>query len=310
MARYAGPVCRLCRREGMKLFLKGERCYGEKCAIERRNVPPGEHGKGRRARLLGYGLQLREKQKVKRMYGVLERQFRRYFEAADRKKGVTGDMLLQLLERRLDNVVYRLGFATSRPQARQLVRHGHFTVNGRRADVPSFSVRAGDTVEVRTSSAKNATIVYAMEEEADTHGIALGQRLIDGKVEDRSVMDMRAGDQRATPRFRVYFRTTFSNSTKVEGTGLLLDLSMGGCRIESQVTVEPGLSLELRIYVTDLEWPLLIEAASVQWVSDQIFGLAFVRLTGAARQRLGQAIRDLDGWLDRGYRDTGDRHTA
>jgi small subunit ribosomal protein S4 len=164
MARYAGPVCRLCRREGMKLFLKGERCYGEKCAIERRNVPPGEHGKGRRARLLGYGLQLREKQKVKRMYGVLERQFRRYFEAADRKKGVTGDMLLQLLERRLDNVVYRLGFATSRPQARQLVRHGHFTVNGRRADVPSFSVRAGDTVEVRTSSAKNATIVYAMEE--------------------------------------------------------------------------------------------------------------------------------------------------
>ncbi len=164
MARYAGPVCRLCRREGMKLFLKGERCYGEKCAIERRNVPPGQHGKGRRARLLGYGLQLREKQKVKRMYGVLERQFRRYFEAADRKKGVTGDMLLQLLERRLDNVVYRLGFATSRPQARQLVRHGHFTVNGRRADVPSFSVRAGDTVEVRASSAKNATIVYAMEE--------------------------------------------------------------------------------------------------------------------------------------------------
>ena len=164
MARYAGPVCRLCRREGMKLFLKGERCYGEKCAIERRNVPPGQHGKGRRARLLGYGLQLREKQKVKRMYGVLERQFRRYFEAADRKKGVTGEMLLQLLERRLDNVVYRLGFATSRPQARQLVRHGHFTVNGRRADVPSFSVRAGDTVEVRTSSAKNATIVYAMEE--------------------------------------------------------------------------------------------------------------------------------------------------
>ena len=164
MARYAGPVCRLCRREGMKLFLKGERCYGEKCAIERRNVPPGQHGKGRRARLLGYGLQLREKQKVKRMYGVLERQFRRYFEAADRKKGVTGEILLQLLERRLDNVVYRLGFATSRPQARQLVRHGHFTVNGRRADVPSFSVRAGDTVEVRTSSAKNATIVYAMEE--------------------------------------------------------------------------------------------------------------------------------------------------
>ena len=164
MARYAGPVCRLCRREGMKLFLKGERCYGEKCAIERRNVPPGQHGKGRRARLVGYGLQLREKQKVKRMYGVLERQFRRYFEEANRHKGVTGETLLQLLERRLDNMVYRLGFATSRPQARQLVRHGHFTVNGKRADVPSFSIKAGDTIAVRPSSAKNPCIVYAMEE--------------------------------------------------------------------------------------------------------------------------------------------------
>lgn len=164
MARYAGPVCRLCRREGMKLFLKGERCYGEKCAIERRNVPPGQHGKGRRARLLGYGLQLREKQKVKRMYGVLERQFRRYFQEADRQKGVTGETLLQLLERRLDNVVYRLGFATSRAQARQLVRHGHFTVNGRRADIPSFSIKAGDSIEVRQGSAKNPTILYAMEE--------------------------------------------------------------------------------------------------------------------------------------------------
>ncbi len=164
MARYAGSVCRLCRREAMKLFLKGERCYGEKCAIERRNVPPGQHGKGRRARLMGYGLQLREKQKVKRMYGVLERQFRRYFEQADRRKGVTGETLLQLLERRLDNVVYRLGFAVSRPQARQLVRHGHFTVNGKRANVPSFSVKAGDVVAVRPSSAKNPAIVYAMEE--------------------------------------------------------------------------------------------------------------------------------------------------
>ena len=164
MARYAGSVCRLCRREAMKLFLKGERCYGEKCAIERRNVPPGQHGKGRRARLMGYGLQLREKQKVKRMYGVLERQFRRYFEQADRRKGVTGETLLQLLERRLDNVVYRLGFAVSRPQARQLVRHGHFTVNGRRANVPSFSVKAGDVVAVRPSSAKNPAIVYALEE--------------------------------------------------------------------------------------------------------------------------------------------------
>jgi small subunit ribosomal protein S4 len=148
----------------MKLFLKGERCYGEKCAIERRNVPPGQHGKGRRARMAGYGLQLREKQRVKRMYGVLESQFRRYFKEADRRRGVTGETLLQLLEGRLDNIVYRLGFATSRPQARQLVRHGHFTVNGRRADIPSYAVRAGDTVEVRPSSSKNPVIVYAMEE--------------------------------------------------------------------------------------------------------------------------------------------------
>ena len=148
----------------MKLFLKGERCYGERCAIDRRNVPPGQHGKGRRQRLMGYGLQLREKQKVRRMYGVLEGQFRRYFEKADRQKGVTGEMLLQLLERRLDNVVYRLGFAVSRPQARQLVRHGHFTVNGRRTNVPSYLVDAGDIVAVRPSSAQNPAIAYAMEE--------------------------------------------------------------------------------------------------------------------------------------------------
>ena len=164
MARYVGPVCRLCRREGMKLFLKGERCYGEKCAIERRNVPPGQHGKGRRAKLIGYGLQLREKQRVKRMYGVLERQFRRYFETADRKKGITGEILLQLLESRLDNVVYRLGFATSRAQARQLVRHGHFLVNDRRADIPSYRLRAGDRVVVKPASVKNPAIQYAMEE--------------------------------------------------------------------------------------------------------------------------------------------------
>jgi len=148
----------------MKLFLKGERCYTEKCAIEKRNVPPGQHGKTRKAKLLGYGLQLREKQKLKRMYGVLENQFRRYFEAAARRKGITGELLLQLLERRLDNVVYRLGFATSRAQARQLVRHGHFLVNGRKTDIPSYTVRAGDLVSVRAGSAKNPTILYAMEE--------------------------------------------------------------------------------------------------------------------------------------------------
>ncbi len=164
MARYAGAVCRLCRREGMKLFLKGERCYTEKCAIERRNFAPGQHGKSRRSKLLGYGVQLREKQKVKRIYGVLEDQFRRYFEQAERLKGITGEMLLQLLERRLDNVAYRLGFATSRPQARQLVRHGHFAVNGRKVDIPSYLVKAGDVVTVRTGSQKNVTIQHAIEE--------------------------------------------------------------------------------------------------------------------------------------------------
>jgi small subunit ribosomal protein S4 len=164
MARYIGPVCRLCRREGMKLFLKGERCYTDKCAIEKRNVPPGQHGRAPKAKMVGYGIQLREKQKVKRTYGVLENQFRRYFEAADRQKGITGELLLQMLERRLDNVVYRLGFATSRPQARQLVRHGHFTVNGRKVDIPSFAVRQGDTVSVQQTSAQNPTIQHAMEE--------------------------------------------------------------------------------------------------------------------------------------------------
>jgi small subunit ribosomal protein S4 len=164
MARYIGPVCRLCRREGMKLFLKGERCYTEKCAIEKRNLPPGQHGKLRKAKLVGYGLQLREKQKVKRIYGVLENQFRRYFEAAERQRGITGETLLQLLERRLDNVIYRLGLATSRAQARQLVRHGHFLVNGRKVDVPSYSVRVGDEIGVRSGSTQNTVIQHAIEE--------------------------------------------------------------------------------------------------------------------------------------------------
>jgi small subunit ribosomal protein S4 len=164
MARYIGPVCRLCRREGMKLFLKGERCYTDKCAIEKRNFPPGQHGKTRKQKLAGYGVQLREKQKVKRIYGVLEDQFRRYFEAADRTRGITGETLLQLLERRFDNVVYRLGLATSRPQARQLVRHGHFMVNGKKVDIPSYSLRAGDVVTIKSTSTKNATILHAMEE--------------------------------------------------------------------------------------------------------------------------------------------------
>ena len=167
MARYIGPVCRLCRREGTKLFLKGERCYTEKCAIEKRNFAPGQHGKTRKrgaSKVAGYGIQLREKQKVKRTYGVLEDQFRRYFGQADRMRGITGETLLQLLERRLDNVTYRLGFATSRPQARQLVRHGHFTVNGRKVDIPSFSVKPGDVVAIRQSSRAKASVLHALEE--------------------------------------------------------------------------------------------------------------------------------------------------
>ena len=151
MARYTDSVCRLCRREGLKLFLKGERCYTDKCAIERRNYPPGQHGQGR-PKFSEYALQLREKQKVKRMYGVLESQFRRYFQMAERSKGITGEILLQLLERRLDNMIYRMGFATSRAEARQLVRHGHFQINGRKLNIPSALLKMGDVVTVRERS--------------------------------------------------------------------------------------------------------------------------------------------------------------
>jgi small subunit ribosomal protein S4 len=162
VARYTGPVCRHCRREGLKLFLKGERCYTDKCAIERRNYPPGEHGQAR-PKFSEYSVQLREKQKLRRIYGVLESQFRRYFQMADRARGVTGETLLQLLERRLDNIVYRLGFSTSRAEARQLVRHGHFRVNGRKVDVPSYLVRRGDVVTVRDRSRKVARIQESLE---------------------------------------------------------------------------------------------------------------------------------------------------
>jgi len=162
VARYTGAVCRHCRREGLKLFLKGERCYTDKCAIERRNYPPGEHGQAR-PKFSEYSMQLREKQKLRRIYGVLERQFRRYFAMADRGRGVTGETLLQLLERRFDNIVYRLGFATSRAEARQLVRHGHFRVNGRKVDVPSYLVRPGDTITVRERSRQVARIREALE---------------------------------------------------------------------------------------------------------------------------------------------------
>jgi small subunit ribosomal protein S4 len=153
----------MCRRAGMKLFLKGARCYTDKCAIERRSYAPGEHGKTRRIKETNYGVQLREKQKVRRMYGVLERQFRNYFEKAAESKGVTGEVLLQMLERRLDNVVYRIGFAANRSQARQLVRHGHMLVNGHKVDIPSFLVKPGDEVMVREKSRKLLVIVNALE---------------------------------------------------------------------------------------------------------------------------------------------------
>ncbi|MBR6444195.1 MAG: 30S ribosomal protein S4 [Firmicutes bacterium] len=151
MARYTAANCRLCRREGQKLFLKGERCYSSKCALEKRNFPPGQHGQGRK-KVSEYGLQLREKQKTKRFYGLQETQFRNLFDKAERKKGITGENLLILLETRLDNVVFRLGFASSRKEARQLVTHGHFTVNGKKVNIPSYEVKAGDVIAVKAKS--------------------------------------------------------------------------------------------------------------------------------------------------------------
>ncbi len=162
MARYKDSVCRLCRRENLKLFLKGERCYTDKCAIERRNYPPGQHGQARK-KFSEYSIQLREKQKVKRLYGLLEDQFRRTFAEAARTKGITGETLLVLLERRLDNVVYRLGFASSRPEARTLVRHGHVLVNGKKVNIPSFIVRVGDVVSVKEKSRQATRVLSAME---------------------------------------------------------------------------------------------------------------------------------------------------
>ena len=163
MARYIGPVCRQCRREGMKLYLKGERCHSEKCAIEKRNFVPGQHGKDRKAKIVGYGLQLREKQKVRRIYGVLETQFRNAYEKAAKAKGITGENLMSAMERRLDSVIYRMGFGVSRAQSRQIVRHGHIEVNGRKVDIPSFVVKLGDMVAVRDASKKHPTILAARD---------------------------------------------------------------------------------------------------------------------------------------------------
>ena len=167
MARYTGSVCRLCRREGAKLFLKGTRCYTKKCSFERRPTPPGQHGV-RRRKMGDFGIQLREKQKVRRVYGVLERQFRNYFREAETHAGVTGEALLQSLETRLDNVVFRLGFATSRAQARQLVAHGHFAVNGRPTNVPSYALKPGDSVEVRDSR-RNREVFKTVKETLRSH---------------------------------------------------------------------------------------------------------------------------------------------
>ena len=204
MARYVGSVCRLCRREGTKLFLKGDRCFSEKCAVDRRNYPPGQHGQGR-PRFSDYGVQLREKQKVKRMYGLLEHQFRRTMKEATRMKGMAGENLLSLLERRLDNVVFRLGFATSRAEARQLVKHGHFTVNGRKATIPSMVTRPGMTVTVSEKSREVGRIAGALE-----------------ALEDRSL-----------PRWLEVDKPTFSGTVKAVPTRE--DITMP---IEEQLIVE------------------------------------------------------------------------
>jgi small subunit ribosomal protein S4 len=163
MARYTGAVCRLCRREGAKLFLKGTKCTSDRCPLEKRNFPPGQHGKDRKAKIVGYGLQLHEKQKAKRMYFMLEGQFREYYEKASSHTGVTGELLIQQLERRLDNVAFRLGFAISRRQARQVVRHGHVTVNGRKVNIPSYQVSVGDEIAIRDSARKHIIIEQATQ---------------------------------------------------------------------------------------------------------------------------------------------------
>jgi small subunit ribosomal protein S4 len=163
LARYTGSVCRFCRRENLKLYLKGDRCYSDKCAFDRRSYPPGQHGERRGRKISDYGIQLREKQKIKRMYGLSEKQFHLFFTRADRQRGITGTNLLVLLERRLDNVVFRPGFANSRAQARQLVRHNHFAVNGRKVNIPSFLLKTGDAVEVKEKSRKVQTISDSLD---------------------------------------------------------------------------------------------------------------------------------------------------
>lgn len=201
MARYTGPVCRLCRRAGEKLFLKGERCLTPKCAIEKRSNPPGQHGASRRRRVSEHGVQLKEKKRARSIYGVLERQFYSYYEEASRKSGVTGEHLLQFLERRLDNVVYRLGFAESRAQARQTIRHRHMTVNGRRVDIPSFRVKEGDVIGW-TERARNTElykiIVADLRRKPLPKWLSLDAEAVTGKVEalpEPSEMDVKVDDR-------------------------------------------------------------------------------------------------------------------
>lgn len=183
MARYTGPSCRQCRREGQKLFLKGERCYSTKCAVDRRTYAPGQHGQNRRVKLSNYGLQLREKQKAKRFYGLLEAQFKNYFEKAARAKGVTGETLLILLETRLDNVVFRMGFASSRKEARQLVTHNHFTVNGKKVNIPSYQVKAGDVIKVKEKSTSSPKFKEIREMSISTPSwITVDTDKLEGKV--------------------------------------------------------------------------------------------------------------------------------
>ncbi|MBI4665557.1 MAG: 30S ribosomal protein S4 [Nitrospinae bacterium] len=191
MGKYVGPVCRMCRREGMKLFLKGERCLSKKCAVERRAYPPGMAGQ-MRGKMKEYGLQLREKQKVKRIYGVLERQFRGYFEKAERIRGVTGENLLRLLETRLDSVLVKLGFASSPSQARQMARHGHFMVNGRKVDIPSFRVKKGDQITVCAGSDKLIVIASNLEKKSDSQvpdWLSLDRAALRGVVSDMPSRD-------------------------------------------------------------------------------------------------------------------------
>ncbi|BCV23118.1 30S ribosomal protein S4 [Moorella sp. Hama-1] len=196
MARYTDSTCRLCRREGAKLFLKGDRCYSDKCAVARRSYAPGQHGQGRK-KVSEYGLQLREKQKVRRIYGVMERQFRNYFEKAERQKGVTGENLLVTLERRLDNIVYRLGFADSRAEARTLIRHGHFLVNGRKVNIPSYLVRAGDTIKVREKS--KASPRFKEIAEAAAHRTVPAWLSADGNALEGHVLALPTREQIDTP---------------------------------------------------------------------------------------------------------------